>query len=510
MMNRLNRVLAVDDEPINLELIEGILAPEGYEVVLAGSGEGALASVAEKQPDVILLDVMMPRLDGFEVARRLKAEEATRDIPIIFVTGRTDVEDEARGFELGAVDYVTKPIGAAILKARVKTHVELRNAYQNLKRQNEVLRENVRLREEVERITRHDLKTPLTAVLNVPELLIQDGNLNSGQVELLQMLEESGYRMLEIVNSSLDLYKMEQGTYQPRSVPVNILPVLNQIRGETRELMTAKGLSVRVLIHGEPVRDSDVFLVNGEEMLLYSMLANLIKNSVEASPEGNQITVSLTKGDSTVISVHNMGAVPEDIRQSFFDKYATSGKAGGTGLGTYSARLIAETLGGRIDLDSSQNMGTTVTVLFPRRTEEPHPPTVAPRAERRAPGMPRDLKVLVADDYATMRRAIKGMLRQMGFSDFLDAEDGQQALKLIESQDVDLIISDLNMPRLNGLELLRHVRASDEHRGIPFLMVTAEADREAVFEAARAQVSGYLIKPFTSDLLEKKIEAVLS
>lgn len=510
MMNRLKRVLAVDDEPINLDLIEGILAPDGYEVVLAGSGESALASVAEKPPDVILLDVMMPRLDGFEVARRLKAQEPTKDIPIIFITGRTDVEDEALGFELGAVDYVTKPIRAAILKARVRTHVALRNAYQNLKRQNQILRENVRLREEVERITRHDLKTPLTAVLNVPELLIQDGNLTSGQVELLQMLEESGYRMLEIINSSLDLFKMEQGTYRPSSVPVNILPLLNQIRGETRELVAAKGLSMRVLIHNEPARDSDVFLVNGEAMLLYSMLANLIKNSVEASPAGNQITVSLTKGDSTVINVHNMGAVPEDIRERFFEKYATSGKTGGTGLGTYSARLIAETLGGRIGFDSSENLGTTVTVLFPQTTGQTRPGTTAPQVATRASGVPKKLKVLVADDYATMRRAIKGMLRQMGISDFLDAEDGQQALRLIESQDVDLIISDLNMPRLNGLDLLHHVRASSQHRKIPFIMVTAEADREAVFEAARAKVSGYLIKPFTSDLLMKKIEAALS
>lgn len=245
-------------------------------------------------------------------------------------------------------------------------------------------------------------------------------------------------------------------------------------------------------------------------MLLYPMLANLIKNAVEASPEGDRITISLTNGDSAVISIHNKGTVPEDVRDRFFEKYATSGKTGGTGLGTYSAKLIAETLGGRIGFDSSEGNGTTVTVVFPRMVDQAPPDTTALKARFHPSALDKNLKVLVADDYSTMRRAIKGMLRQMGITDFLDAEDGEQALKLLKSHDVDLILADLNMPNLNGLDLLRNVRSSQEFRGIPFVMVTAEADKETVIEAGKAGVSGYIIKPFTSDLLKKKIEAALS
>ncbi|MBU0513200.1 MAG: response regulator, partial [Proteobacteria bacterium] len=395
MTRQPNRVLVVDDEPRNLELLEAMLTPLGYEVILADGGEKALQMVREGPPDVILLDIMMPAMDGYEVCRRLKADEGTREIPVIFVTAMTEVQDEVRGLDLGAVDYITKPISPPVVKARIKTHLALRNACQKLKQQNQILAENARLREDVERITRHDLKTPLSAVISVPGLLIKEGNLTSGQVELVQMLEESGYRMLEIINSSLDLYKMEQGTYRPNPVPVNVVSLVNQIRGEARELVGAKGLSVRVLVHDKPAEDSDVFLVHGEEMLLYSMLANLIKNAVEASPEGNQVTVSLTNGDSAVISIHNIGTVPDDVRDRFFEKYATSGKAGGTGLGTYSAKLIAETLGGRIGFDSTEKNGTTLTVVLPRKIDESPPETTPPKARPHTAALDKHLKVLV-------------------------------------------------------------------------------------------------------------------
>jgi two-component system sensor histidine kinase/response regulator len=123
-------------------------------------------------------------------------------------------------------------------------------------------------------------------------------------------------------------------------------------------------LTVDILIDGAPVGESDQFILQGEKLLLYSMLANLFKNSVEASPKNERITIEMKHAENCSVSIHNKGAVPEEIRDTFFDKYATAGKSGGTGLGTYSARLNAETLGGKISLDTSEENGTTITISF--------------------------------------------------------------------------------------------------------------------------------------------------
>ena len=200
------------------------------------------------------------------------------------MTAMTGDEDERKGLELGAVDYIRKPFSPPVVLARVKTHLELKQAREDLLAQNEVLTENIRLREEVERISRHDLKTPLNSVIAVPRLLIDEGGLSANQVDLLQMLEESGYRMLEIVNSSLDLYKMETGAYVPNPRPVDLCGLVEHIRGETRDIIRTKNLETSILIGTKPVGPDDEFLAAGEEMLCYSMLANLIKNAVEAAP----------------------------------------------------------------------------------------------------------------------------------------------------------------------------------------------------------------------------------
>lgn len=357
-------ILIVDDNLQGINIIGEILKPY-YRRQVARSGEKALAIAAsEPQPDLILLDIVMPGLDGYEVCRRLKADEKTRDIPIIFITAKDKIEDEAKGLDMGAVDYITKPVKPPILLARVKTHLELKRAREDLEKQNEILKENVRLREDVDRITRHDLKTPLSGIIGFPDAIKTAGDLNEEQTEMLDMIEESGYKMLAMINLSLDLYKMETGKYKFDPVPVNLLAVVNKIFKEIRDEVEARELSIKVLVRGEPANEQDVFLIQGDELLCYSMLSNIIKNAVEASPIGEEVEVAMISEESAFIRIHNKGSVPIDIRETFFDKYTTSGKSGGTGLGTYSAKLIAQTLGGNIQLKTSAETGTTITIVL--------------------------------------------------------------------------------------------------------------------------------------------------
>ncbi len=223
-----------------------------------------------------------------------------------------------------------------------------------------------KLREDVERMTRHDLKSPLTAVLTLPQLLRRDGNLTERQGDMLSLMQHAGYRMLNMINQSLDLFRMEQGTYELTPASVDVLPIVDNIAGELHGVIEERGLILEVLVRGAPRRPEDVFAVRGEEMLLYTMLSNLVKNALEASPAGGRVAITLTEGATLDLAVRNAGTVPPQVRSKFFEKYATAGKKDGTGLGTYGARLIAETHGAKIAMATSEAAGTTVTVSFPR------------------------------------------------------------------------------------------------------------------------------------------------
>jgi len=218
------------------------------------------------------------------------------------------------------------------------------------------------LRADVESVVRHDLKSPLASVLNALELLELLGPLGQEQTQVLCEVRGLTRRMLGLVALSVDLHAMEAGVFVPKSEPLDLHAVLDGLRAELRALVEGKALSLRVV---SPCGDAP-FPVLGERRLVDAVFANLLKNAAEAAPENSEILVTLwTEGREAAASIRNSGEVPQDIRGRFFEKYATSGKAHGTGLGTYSARLMVRTLGGRVTLDASEPGATTLTVHLP-------------------------------------------------------------------------------------------------------------------------------------------------
>jgi len=230
--------------------------------------------------------------------------------------------------------------------------------------QNKLLKENAQRRTDIEGITRHDLKAPLSVIINYPQLIKGNGSLTEKQRCYLDRIEKAGRMMLEMINRSHDLYKMETGTYHLKAHPVDLLPVVDDCIKENRTLASRKKLAVMVLVNGRPAVSGDTFVLKGENLLFYTMLGNLIKNAVEASPKGGEVTVSLSEKPPPSVRIRNDTKVPEKIRDRFFEKYVTAGKVHGTGLGTYSAQLIAKTLGGRITLEPPVENETTVQVVF--------------------------------------------------------------------------------------------------------------------------------------------------
>ncbi len=357
-------ILAVDDAPANIDVVKGVLAHDFF-VQAAVNGMMALKIIEKKKPDLILLDIMMPEMDGYEVCKQLKENSDTASIPVIFLTANVETEGVIKGFELGAVDYVTKPFKPPELLARVKTHLELKNAREKIENQNKELIEAAKLREDVDQIVRHDLKTPLNAIIGYPQVILMRENLTEKGKTHINIIQDAGYRMLNMINLSLDLFKMERGVYQLNPAPVDVLKVLKNIKTEVEDTRKTKNLTIETKISDRPLNQEDTFTVLGEELLCYSMLANLIKNAIEASPKDESILINVDNKESAIISIHNKGVVPEEIRDKFFAKFTTSGKTTGTGLGTYSAKLIAETQQGKIDMATSEIEGTTITIQLP-------------------------------------------------------------------------------------------------------------------------------------------------
>jgi len=227
-----------------------------------------------------------------------------------------------------------------------------------------------KIKDDVTRIVRHDLKSPLTGIIGIPRLVRKEENITSRQADLLKAVEDAGTIMLDMINHSLQMYMLETGE---KDIEFEEFDLVQLVKEVIQYVQIGKELEniIELTIEGRSPEE-EVITLPGERYLIFSMFGNLLRNAVE-SCENKSVSVDIRINDDCIIKIHNAGVVPASIRETFFEKYVTEGKSGGTGLGTYSARLIVEKHGGEISLNSMEEAGTTVTVKLPL-TRETHAP----------------------------------------------------------------------------------------------------------------------------------------
>ncbi|AZP14506.1 hybrid sensor histidine kinase/response regulator [Undibacterium parvum] len=358
-------ILIVDDTTDNLVLLSGLLKTE-YRVRLAQNGAKTVEiCTSDDPPDLVLLDIMMPGMDGFEVAKHLREHPTSENIPVIFVTAMTSSDARLKGLDLGAVDFITKPVDPDALKHRVRNFMRYVQLRKNLQAEYDGMVEMAQLKEDVAHITRHDMKGPLAGVLGLLHALIEDDSVGRKQLEQLKLVEETALQVLNMINLSGELFKIETGRFELHAVPVPIADILRRIAEINRTAYAGKDIHISVDTD-VPVGD-EVPQSLGDAMLCYSLLPNILKSACEAAPDSSKITVKLYDQSPLRIVIENQGAVPADIRSRFFEKYSTSGKSGGTGFGNYSAKLLTEAQNGTITLAvSDENNTTAITLTLPR------------------------------------------------------------------------------------------------------------------------------------------------
>jgi signal transduction histidine kinase/ActR/RegA family two-component response regulator len=367
-----------------------------------------------------------------------------------------------------------------------------------LEAQNHTLRDSFQLREEVERIARHDLKTPLASIASVPRLLRELHPPDAREDELLGMVERAALRVLSMVNLSLDLYRMEEGTYRLRAQAVDLGALVQTVVRELQAHAQSKDVWLALDLPVEPL------YARGEELLCYSILGNLLKNAVEASPDGAEVRVSLHRytgvaQDALALEIHNRGEVPHAVRGQFFEKYATHGKPGGTGLGAYSARLMAKVQRGDLAMASGPE-GTVLTLKLPRWRSEAPLRTAGERTGSGTSPLPEPLpalSVLVVDDDEYNVVVLKGLLPSPPL-EVRTAVNGRAALALVRTARPDVILLDLEMPVMGGVEAVERIRALQQERGESPSVIAAfsahddEATRQRCLDAG---FDFYLAKP---------------
>ncbi len=360
-------ILIVDDDVDARELLRIHLHDAGYDTVEAENGEQAVDLAATASPDLVLMDAMLPRMNGFEAARRIKQEHAGEFLPIIMVTALRDQSSKLLGYRVGADDFLSHPVDRIELGVRVAALLALRERHQALSRRNEELVELQRFRDEMSSTLVHDLKNPLAVILaNLAYAIEELGHAGEAvDPDVRQSLvesQEAGRRLLRLLTNLADTTRIEANRLETAVQPMSIQRMLAQIVAQRRVTANTRDirLDLRMPVDIEATVDVD---------LVTRALENVVDNALRYTPSGGIIALSAIRvGDDIEVAVGNNGpAIPVEARHAIFEKYGQTGRAGrmNLGLGLYFCRLAAEAHGGTLELRESPELPTLFVFRLP-------------------------------------------------------------------------------------------------------------------------------------------------
>lgn len=376
-------VLIVDDTEPNVRLLAHVVKKEGYEVMAAFSGSDALSLIEKRKPDIILLDVMMPEMNGFEVCKYLKDHKEYKDIPVIFLSALSETDSKVQGFNVGGVDYITKPFQREEVLARIDLHVklkklqaELSNKVEQLKQREESLQKLNEEKDELMRIVGHDFRNPVTGIMGLAGFLKDniDNIEPSEQTDILGIIKGSGQKLLDLVNGLLN--KEEKASIselilQELDLKATILDIIDL----HRPTAVNKGIQIRKELQDMPKKTVDKHKIE-------QILSNLLSNALKFTLEGGTIFVKLSEvedSDGAIdLTVKDSGmGIPKQQLDELWDssqkkiRYGTSGEKG-SGMGLELVKKFTNLHGGQVNVDSVEGEGTTFTVrLYDQKVNVP-------------------------------------------------------------------------------------------------------------------------------------------
>lgn len=359
-------ILIVDDEPDNFEVVEILLFKDGYHLHYVSSGREAIAQLDIINPDLILLDVMMPEMDGIETCERLKAHPTGQHIPILMLTALSQKEDLARGLAAGADDFLSKPVNGLELRARVTSMLRIKHQY-------DYLQDLLQMREDLTSAIVHDLRNPLTTVVMSSEILKMTP-LNERQMKHAQRIVESAQRLRTMIDNILLLARLQSNQV---SLECESLDLRSLVRQVVTEFETVAALRKIQLVYDSAGDLPPSWL---DEGLIRRVIENLLSNAIKFSPDNSTITLALTlsTADSLRLSVCDQGpGISDDLKQRVFDRYEigqSHKNISQTGLGLTFCKLVVDAHGGAIAIQDHDPQGACLIVDFPLTADQPLAP----------------------------------------------------------------------------------------------------------------------------------------
>ena len=560
-------ILLVDDQPSRLLTYEAILAPLGHRFVTASSGVEALQKLMEREFAVILLDVSMPGMDGFEAARMIHGHPRFESTPIIFVTGIHLSElDRLKGYEVGAVDYVYVPVVPAILRSKVAVLVELHCQRLELKRLNSSLHEanreldaanrklqrdkdselaklnerlqqsnrdlmesNAALKAEVEQrgraeqalldadrrkdeflaILAHELRNPLAPISNAIEILQRVGSKDPELVRMRELIDRQVRHMSRLVDDLLDVSRITQGKINLRLEPLELGGLVSRAIEAHRPAIDGHGHRLEVKLPETPV------YVTGDAVRITQVVGNLISNAIKYTPDGGCIEASLAiAGDSAVIAVRDNGiGIDGDHLANVFDLFGQVKNPrprehthDGLGIGLALVQRLIEMHQGQVEARSDgAGLGSEFIVRLPLRAGAPE---AAPEVGGQLPrAMLTGRRILVVDDAADCRESLGEVLRIAG-SEVRTAVDGLAGIEAAAVFDPEIVLLDIRMPKLDGYETARQLRAGPRGDKLILIALTGWGQPEHVEKSKLAGFDEHLTKPVEIDALLQRLASL--
>jgi signal transduction histidine kinase len=557
-------ILLVDDQPSRLLTYEAILAPLGHRFVTAASGVEALQRLMEKEFAVILLDVSMPEMDGFETARMIHGHPRFEGTPIIFVTGLHLSElDRLKGYEVGAVDYVYVPVVPEILRSKVAVLVELHCQRLELKRLNtslqdanrkldaanralrreketelaqlnerlrqanrELTKSNDALKAEVEQrgraeqalldadrrkddflaILAHELRNPLAPISNAIEILQRLGSKDPELIRMRELIDRQVRHMTRLVDDLLDVSRITQGKINLRAEPLELTGLVNRAIEAHAPAISARGHRLVVKVPETPVE------LTGDAVRITQVIGNLVSNAIKYTPDGGSIEVSMSTADgNAVVSVRDNGiGIDGDHLANVFDLFGQVKNArprehthDGLGIGLALVQRLIEMHQGQVEAKSDgAGLGSEFIVRLPLRVGEPA--VAAAIGGQLPPATLAGRRILVVDDSVDCRESLGEVLRIAG-GEVRTAVDGMAGLEAAALFDPDIVLLDIRMPKMDGYETARQLRASPRGEKLILIALTGWGQPEHVEKSKLAGFDEHLTKPVEVDALLQRL-----
>jgi len=498
-------VLVVDDNPVNPRLLTSILTGADYQVLTAGNAEEALQLIENQIPDIILLDVMMPGMDGFSLCRKLKRDEKYADIPLIFITSLSQQEDIVEGFNAGGNDYIVKPFNRQELLARVRNHLHMYDMLKENKRLIALSEDASRSKTEFLASMSHEIRTPLNSIIGMAEVL-NGTKLTAEQRDFVRIFRTAGESLLAIINDILDLSKIEAGQTESENIDFHLPSLLTSVASILSVRATEQNVDITIDIHPDVPPG-----LRGDPTRLRQILINLIGNGVKFTKNGSvEIFVKKDSETELLFSVKDDGiGIPANKQQLIFESFTqadsmTTRKYGGTGLGLTICQKLTKLLGGKIWLNSEPDEGSTFFFTYPLHpalTDTTPADEESESAEQCQ--LLKDAHILLVDDNEDNRNLLCLYLRNTPFT-LESAENGQDAVELFKKTHFDIVFMDLEMPIMDGYEATRQFRKWEETKKLaatPIIALTAHAFVRFKKKCVEAGCSDYLTKPVRRDTL---------